>query len=543
MTRRTFLGAAGGQAINAQPASRPNIVLIYADDLDFDEIGCYDIDKFPCTTGAVRNNRYAGGATTRAYSDPRMLTPNIDSLARDGVTFSRFYVTTSICTPSRYSLLTGQYASRSPEFCRKNPPGTQPAIRWDTALGQGQENVALSMKRAGYTTGMVGKWHCGMSGGARLSGVDPDASPWDSALQRKIGEFYRNGQKHIRERAGWDYAESLYFENKEGLGLPKAMQVHNLEWLASGADHFIRQQRGNPFFLYVPLTVPHAQYTSAWLKDDPRFTPSGILDKAPSVMPPREDIFRRLKQAGIDQRNAPATWVDDLVGSILKALDETGTADNTLVIFSSDHQSRGKDTCFESSRVPFVARWPKAIRPASKVDALTANIDLLPTFLDLCGGAANAPLDGASFAPMLKGGPKPENWRRSLLLETSNIRAAVGEEWKYIANRPPADVWRKIEEDAGEALRTGRKRYVALDGVRNPHPGYVTEGIRYSALADFPHYFDHDQLYHLATDVFEQDNLAGDPSYTARLTEMKEQLRTLLAPLPHTFAEFRAGQG
>jgi len=302
---------------------------------------------------------------------------------------------------------------------------------------------------------------------------------------------------------------------------------------------FIRQNRAKPFLLYVALTVPHAQYTAEWLKGNPLLTPSGVLDRAPDIMPPRDDVFRRLKQAGIDPRNAPATWVDDLVGSILKALEETGTAANTLVIFSSDHQSRGKDTCFESSRVPFVARWPQGIAAGSKVDALTSNIDLLPTFLELAGGGTTAQLDGVSFAPMLKGGARPSNWRRSLLLETSNIRAAVSDEWKYIANRPPESVWRKIEQDAAEALQTGRKRYVALDGMRNPHPGYVNEGIRYSALADFPHYFDRDQLYHLPSDVFEQDNLAGDPSHRRQLREMQDHLGELLARLPHSFAEFK----
>lgn len=542
MTRREFL-AAGGAALQPPPPARPNIVFIYADDLDFDEIGCYDIDRFPCTTGALRNLRYAGAADNRrAYSDPRMLTPHIDSLARDGVTFSRFYVTTAICTPSRYSLLTGQYASRSPEFCAKHPPGTQPAIRWDTDLAPGQDNAARALQRAGYTTGMVGKWHCGMQKGFALRGIDRAADPWDAALQRAISANYAEGRKHVRERAGWNYAESLYFSNKEALGLPLAMQVHNLDWIASGAIEFIRRNRAKPFFLYVPLTVPHAQYTAEWLKADPRFTPAGILDRAPSVLPPREEIFARLKAAGIDPRNAPATWVDDLTGAILKTLEETGLADNTLVVFSSDHQSRGKDTCYEASRVPFVARWPKAIPGGLHVDALTANIDVLPTLLDLAGAAppSGSVVDGASFAPMLRGQPAPPEWRSALLLETSNIRAAVSRDWKYIANRPPQEVWRKIEQDAAEALSTGRKRYVALDGIRNPHAGYVREGIRYSALDDFPHYFDRDQLYHLPSDVFEQDNLAGDPSHRAPLSEMQERLRALLSPLPHTFAEFKA---
>ena len=94
---------------------------------------------------------------------------------------------------------------------------------------------------------------------------------------------------------------------------------------------------------------------------------------------------------------------------------------------------------------------------------------------------------------------------------------------------------RKIEEDALEAVRAGRKRYVALDGLRNPHPGYVKEGVRYFSLDDFPHYFDLDQLYDLNEDVFEQHNLAGDPSYRSFTKEMQDRLRALLAPLPHTF--------
>jgi arylsulfatase A-like enzyme len=530
-------------AAAAAAAPRPNIIFIYADDLDFDEIDGYDIDQVPCITGAVRTGRYSGGRTSRAFADPRMLTPNIRSLSRDGVTFSRFYITTAICTPSRYGVLTGQYASRSPEFCRKYAPGTQPVIRWDTDLAPGQENVARVLKRAGYATGMVGKWHCGMDRRYAAPGVRPDADPSDPRLNEQLARSYAEGARHVRERGGWDYAESLYFNNKEGLGLPKAMQVHNLEWIAEGAIRFIRQNRANPYFLYVPLTVPHLSATedvsaASWLRDNPRFTPAGVLDRAPSVMPPREDIFRRLRQAGIDQRNAFATWIDDMLGAILKAVDETGNAGNTLVIFSSDHQSRGKDTCYEASRVPFVARWPQGIPPASKVDALTANIDLLPTFAELAGAALTAPVDGASLAAQLTGKASPDPWRDHLLLECSSIRAVVTLRWKYIANRPSAEVWKRIEDDALEAARTGRKRYVALDGVRNPHPGYVNEGIRYYALDDFPHYFDGDQLYDLREDLFEQHNLDGDPSYRSIAGEMHDRLRALLGRLPHTFGEF-----
>ena len=293
----------------------------------------------------------------------------------------------------------------------------------------------------------------------------------------------------------------------------------------------------------MPITVPHLGAIEdisdlSWLRADPRFTPAGLLDRAPSVMPPREDIFRRLKDAQIDPRNATSTWIDDLVGAILKTVEDTGAGDNTLVIFSSDHQSRGKDTCFASTHVPFVARWPKGIPAGSKADALTANIDLLPTFAELAGAPITAPVDGRSFAAQLTGKPSPNPWPEHLLLECSNIRAVVTERWKYIANRPAAEVWKRIEDDALEAARTGRKRYVALDGVRNPHPGFAGEGIRYYALEDFPHYFDRDQLYDLRSDVFEQHNLAGDPSYHSITNEMQDRLRSLLARLPHKFGEF-----
>jgi len=529
---------ASTQGARAMQAQRPNIVFIYADDLDFDEIGCYDIDRFPCSTGALRANRVRR-KSNRAYADTRMLTPHINGLAREGVTFSRFYVTTSICTPSRYSTLAGQYASRSPEFCRKHPPGTHAPIRWNTDLAAGQENAALALKRAGYASGMVGKWHCGMAGGYALRGIDPQASPEDPAVNQAVGEFYAAGARQVRTRAGWDYAESLYFNNKEGMGLPAALQVHNLDWIAEGAVRFIRQAARQPFFLYVPITVPHAQYLSDWLKANPRYSPAGVLEKAPEVMPPREDVFRRLQEAGIDPRNAPATWIDDLVGAVLKALGDAGVAENTLVMFSSDHQSRGKDTCFEACRVPLVARWPAGIRPGTRVESLCANIDLLPTFLELAGGQSSAMMDGASFASQLWGSTPPPGWRDHLLLETSNIRAVVTRQWKYVANRPPDAVWRVIEQDAMAARREGRPRLVALDGVRNPHPGHMQEGIRYSALADFPHYFDRDQLYDLEADVFEQDNLAGDPSYRQVLFEHRDRLTSLLKPLPHTFAEFK----
>ena len=257
--------------------SAPNIVLIFADDLDFDEIGWYDAARYPCYTGAraaglpVRRGRY--------YEDPRMLTLNIDSLARRGVTFSRFYITSPVCTPSRYSILTGRYASRSPFFCRRYLPGSPGMIQWNTFLEPGETNIARELRKAGYATGIVGKWHLGMGGRDFLvKGLTGDVDPFDPKVTGRIRATYEKNLRYIQDNFGWDYAERIYFTNQYWLGIPRKMIPHNLEWITEGALQFIEQNRGRPFFLYMPLTVPHGQYSAAFLRGDPRFTPAGVLD-------------------------------------------------------------------------------------------------------------------------------------------------------------------------------------------------------------------------------------------------------------------------
>jgi arylsulfatase A-like enzyme len=124
------------------------------------------------------------------------------------------------------------------------------------------------------------------------------------------------------------------------------------------------------------------------------------------------------------------------------------------------------------------------------------------------------------------------------MLEVSNIRAIVTGRWKYIASRASDDVLAAIEADRRDAEATGRKRWVAWEGKRNPHPGYEQEGIRYFAAGRFPCYFDPDQLYDLDADVFEQLNLYGDPQYASVAADLKRRLSLELRKLPHSFGEF-----
>ena len=155
------LSGLGFIAKGAEAKDKPNIVLIYADDLDFDELEPYDITKFPCYTGAqklgyyriqgdgwfVQNNRRLKRGEHGFYNDERMLTPNIKKLSNEGATFSRFYITSSICTPSRYSTLTGRYATRSKYFQSRYPAGTRANLQWDAFIDESETTLVKEMKK------------------------------------------------------------------------------------------------------------------------------------------------------------------------------------------------------------------------------------------------------------------------------------------------------------------------------------------------------------------------------------------------------------
>ncbi len=124
-------------------------------------------------------------------------------------------------------------------------------------------------------------------------------------------------------------------------------------------------------------------------------------------------------------------------------------------------------------------------------------------------------------------------------MECSTIRGVVTRKWKYIANRPPARAQRAIRTDVVEAARTGRLRFVSLDGQRNSNRGAARESIRYGVLFDSPKYFQCDQLYDVENDVFEQHNLTCDPRFRGILDDTKDRPRGLMTELPHTFGEFK----
>ncbi len=500
--------------------SAPNVIVLCTDDIGFNEIGAYQYQGYP------DRDRFNG---------EKVHTPNLDSLAQEGVLLSRFYATSPISSPSRYSILTGRYASRSPGITKKYPPPTQPCIGWGTPISREEGNLGSVFKNLGYATGYVGKWHNGQPK-VDQPDFDDGISPQDPEFARAAAKAYETQVNHLQEGFGFDYAERVYFGNREAF--PKPLQVHNLEWLAEGALDFINDNKETPFFLYFATSTPHGDYDP--LAFNPLLTPRGVLEKKPDVMPPREGIAGRLEALGLSKNTAMATWQDDCFGAILNRLKELNLSENTIVLYTNDHLARGKYMCYEGARVPCLVRWPAGIPGGRKLEKVCSNIDLVATLTELAGATlpSGYQTDGRSFAPLLTEPDTAHAWREQLLLEVSNIRAIVTDRWKYIASRASDEICKALEEDKQEALAAGRNRYVGWDGRRNPHHYYEAEGVRYFMAGRFENYFDPDQLYDLQADVFERTNLASDPMLSETLAALKAALTSELEKLPHDFGEF-----
>lgn len=549
---------------------KPNIVLINLDDLDFDQSelwDVYDYHKFPSYSGAEVLGYTKDWKNGLSHKQP-MLTPNIRSLAEQGCVFERFYMTSALCTPSRYSLLTGQYASRSPvlekHFGKTDPAGFQ--LQGD--LAPDQWTFPKALQEAGYATGLVGKWHLAEPGSEERGFLVPpilDADARDPAVAARIKKVYQQGCDYIKRNYGFDYAGAVYQHNANGLGLPEELvrSEHHVEWQTFHAKKFIDQHHDKPFFLYYAPTPPHGWY-GAGEKGDPLDMPieatvAGYTDEHIGSQPSREDVRRRIRENNIDPRNAMATWLDDSIGEVLKKLEEYGLEENTLVIFTSDHQSRGKFSVTEGCLVPFVARWPGVIPAGSRSRQLMANIDMAPTLLRLAGGKIPEGIivDGLDMSPVFRGNT---DWHvpRDLLLEVGYARAVVSESaWKYTAIRLPEG--KKPERDPASwnearALRKSKGEVPpAEDAPLSPeemdcmsYDGRIYYD-RFTGMPilnqgphrTFPHYADRDQLVDLAADPYEQKNLHGNPEHAPKLKEMQRRLGEELSKLPRHFGEFR----
>ena len=497
--------------------AKPNIVLIYADDLDADEINCTMemVHIWATPSGAKRVLGSAKKAGT-----PKVLTPHIDSLADGGMLFTRFYVNATVCTSSRYCLLTGRYATRGVELQDDYPAGTHCTLGWQPAILRQESSLPKELQKLGYRTGIIGKWH------NIPEGVIPKRKKEDHAAnatfeqtqkaEAAIKKHYQAGVDYLSDGFGWDVVDRMEWGNS----------IVNLDWQCDGALKFIEESKDQPFFLYCALPVPHGQYSFSYndiTSYDKRVTSNGLLAEPIELLASNEDVYKRLKEAGVPEINAMATRMDDYVGAVLNKLEELGLRENTIVIFTSDHGSRGKNSVYEGgAKVPMMVEWPGMVKAGSRCDSLVGNVDFAATLIELAGGnpPADMAVDSRSFVPQLSGKPEPKDWRSTMLIEAGNSKGIVSRDWKYIANRVTPEIEKKMKAHPGEMFWTG------VD-----HHNYNTEEM-------YPAFWDADQLYDLNDDLYEQKNLVKNPKYNTIRRRMQQTLGNIVFTLPHTFGEF-----
>jgi arylsulfatase A-like enzyme len=402
---------------------RPNVVLIITDDVGYGDFG--------------------------SYGAPDVKTPNIDSLARDGVRLTDFYANGATCTPTRAGLISGRYQQR---FGLEGPLGAQGKMDWDRGLPATGKSLPQLLKNNGYATALIGKWHLGWKGE-----FSPAAHGFDYFFGFKSG--YVDYYQHT---AGGDapLAKDL-FENDRPVDVPGYMT----DLITARSIRFIEEKSQQPFFLDISYNAAHWPYQRP---DQPstareRGRHLGPFDASTST---RADYVAMLERA------------DQGIGRVLQALEKSGLRQNTIVIFTNDNGgewlSRNaplfhhKGSVWEGGiRVPAVFRWPARIPKGRVSGQVGVTMDLTATILAATGTQvpAEARLDGVNLLPVLEGraremertvfwrvtGPRPQQAVRSgdwkLLMDGGrpllfNLRADIGERNSLIGER--SDIARRL---------------------------------------------------------------------------------------------------
>ena len=436
---------------------RPNIVFVITDDQRWDSLG---------VTG-----------------HPFAKTPHIDRLAREGVLFRNFFTTTPLCSPSRASFLTGQYA-------RKHRVVNNDRLGHDV-ISHTLMTFPRRLREAGYETAFIGKWHMGFDDSRR-----PGFDRWVS--------FKGQGA----------YLDPVV--NVDGRQLQ--LDGYMTDWLNRRAVEFVTRPRAKPFLLYLSHKALHVPYLPAKrhesLYGGAKYVPpasagedltgkpvlrravdpvdwTSVEGVAPEPAESRRGRGADRDSVVRDQLRCLAA-VDEGVGMLLRALQRRGRLDDTVFVFTSDNgyllgehgQFDNKRFAYEESiRVPFIIRYPKLGAAGRTVDALALNIDVAPTLLEIAGAEPLEGVQGRSFVPLLRGEQAP--WRESFLAEYFLEKVA-----------PRAPAW--------QAVRTARWKF-----------------IRYPELNGM------DELYDLQSDPHEMRNLIADPAHRQILTGMQAELERL----------------
>ena len=481
------------------------------------------------------------------------LTPATDSLIKDAAVLNNMYVTSPVCTPSRFACLTGRYPSTSiykPFLSTTENYDNQTYVQWNTYItSEDKFTIPWMLKRNGYYTGIVGKNHV-----IDCKGIIKPKWNDDPSDEQVVKLLKRNAKllESACNAAGFDFAKSLYHNNPSHNGV-KALLAHNQDWITSAGIEFIKTaaQGDKPFFLWCATTLPHGPTDDkrSW-KADPRITSEGLLEEPLNVQPSRESLGLRIAKSGIrGWQKENLLWIDDGLGALINELDKNGVLDNTIIVYFNDHGQRSKGTIYEGGVHSEAFVWKKEGFPAGyEVKKLISNVDFAPTILDFAGVDYDADLyDGESFYNSLNGEKEIE--RDSLYFELGFVRGVRMGQWKYIAlNFPDTVINMTLEErqkeldDFNESqIRRGKPVYNTDPLANFSHIRTIPGGgdAEHKSLSQYPGYYDAHQLYDLTEDPLEQENLANDPEYAETLSILQNKLIAYLESLPGGFGDLK----
>ncbi len=452
------IGGCNNQKNTNETIQKPNIIYILADDLGYGDLS---------STGQVNFS-----------------TPNIDKLSKDGIFFTQHYSGSTVCAPSRSSLMTGQHTGHT--FIRGNreiqPEGQYP-------LASSMETVAELLRSGGYLTGAFGKWGLGFPS----SEGDPNNQGFD--------EFYG----YNCQRIGHNYYPYYLWHNqakdllKGNIG--KKTETYAPDIIHQKAMEFIEKNKDTTFFMYYPSIIPHAELAA----------PEEYMKKFRGKLLPESnykgiDDGKEYKNGGYGSQKEPHTafaamvsLLDKQVGDIRKKVEELGIAENTIIIFTSDngpHQEGGADPNYFNSnadlrgykrdlyeggiRVPMIAYWPEKIEANSTSDHISAFWDFLPTVCEIAQIKTPQNIDGISFLPELLGEKQESH------------------EYLY---------WEFLERGGKQALRLGDWKGIRLNMSNNPEAPI--------------------ELYNLAADIGEQNNIAAEnPEIAKKIVNIMKKEHT-----------------
>ncbi|MEQ8343631.1 MAG: sulfatase-like hydrolase/transferase [Marinovum algicola] len=478
------------------PDTRPNILFICTDQQRGDSLGC---------TGA-------GWAVS----------PNLDALAAEGALFRNCYVQNPVCSPSRASLFTGKYVANHGLYANGVP------------LAEDQRMFTKTLSEAGYDCGMIGKQHLAPCDTWRTEPRRDDGyrvfewahGPNHRALENDYHRWLRKTHPAIFARIFPDRGanENTEYSNQSRTGTPidhVPKEAHYSHWVAERAIDFISHPRADaPFFLMANFFDPHHSFGAPQEFRDmidadaiaPITTKPGELDEKPAPHRAYSEKSYSGTAPGFQEYTAEQIkeiraqyWamialIDHEVGRILAALEVAGMAENTLVVFSSDHGEmlgnhqqllKGPQLYDDLTRVPLIARWPREIAPGAEVSELVQWIDLPATFLAASGCAPAAGGQGASLLPLARG--QAVDWRSWALCE-----------YRYSGFATDPLIMTTM-------LRHGDWKLIVWHG--EPACGTTRDG----------------ELYNLAEDPGELDNLYHRPEHAGQRRRMKALLRDAMA--------------